>query len=105
MAKESEIRKRAIEILEKEKWIIWWPSKVRFRQSDIFGIFDMVCWKKMASNLKFIQLTTVSNLSTRRKKIHNFFKKNKINHKINHNTDVEIWAWNGRDEKFKVELI
>ena len=72
--KESLIRKKAIQILEKKKWIVWWPSKVKFKQSDIFGIFDMICWKKITGNLKFIQLTTVSNLSTRRKKIQNFFK-------------------------------
>jgi hypothetical protein len=105
MPKESEIRKKAIQILKKEKWIVWWPSKVKFKQSDIFGTFDIICWKKITGNLKFIQLTTISNLSTRRKKIQNFFKKNKINPKIVYNTEVEIWAWNGNSKKFKIELI
>ena len=105
MVKEVEIRKRAIQILEKEKWIVWWPSKVKFKQSDIFGIFDIICWRKITGNLKFIQLTTLSNLSARRKKIQYFFKKNKINPKIVYNTEVEIWAWNERNIAFKIELI
>ena len=103
--KESLIRKKAIQILEKKKWIIWWPSKVKFKQSDIFGIFDMVCWEQITGHLKFIQLTTLSNLSTRRKKIQYFLKKNKINPKITYNAGVEIWAWNGNKKTFKIELI
>jgi len=105
MAKEAEIRKKAIQILEKEKWIVWWPSKVKFKQNDIFGIFDMICWKKIAGNLKFIQLTTLSNLSTRRKKIRDFFKKNKINSQTIQNAEVEIWAWNGHNKTFKIEIV
>ena len=106
MAQESLIRKKALTILEKEGFIYWFPAKVRFKQNDIFGVFDLVCCKKGAGNLKFIQLTTVSNLSTRRKKIQSFLKINRLNRpKIVFGAEVEIWAWAANHKKFKVETV
>jgi hypothetical protein len=101
MPKEYLIRKKAIEILEKQNWLTWRAPKVRFSQTDIFGVFDMVCWQKKTSRLKFIQLTTLSNLSARRKKIQNFLRKNKISPSVK----IELWGWNGGKKTFKVELI
>lgn len=103
MAKESEIRKKAVQILEKQKWIIWWPSRAIFKQNDIFGIFDLICLKKRVGNLKFIQLTTLSNLSTRRKKIKNFLKKNQLSKQ--NSANIEVWGWNKRKKEFKIESI
>ncbi len=103
MAKESEIRKKAVQILEKHKWIIWWPSRAIFKQNDIFGIFDLICLKKRVGNLKFIQLTTLSNLSTRRKKIKNFLKKNQLSKQ--NLANIEVWGWNKRKKEFKIESI
>lgn len=103
MAKESEIRKKAIQILEKQKWLIWWPARAIFKQNDIFGIFDLICFKKRVGNLKFIQLTTLSNLSTRRKKIKNFLKEHQLSRQSS--ADIEIWGWNKRKKEFKVESI
>ena len=103
MAKESFIRKKAIQILEKQKWVIWWPSRAIFKQNDIFGIFDLICLKKKVGNLKFIQLTTLSNVSTRRKKIKNFLKENQLSKKSP--ADIEIWGWNKNKKEFKIELI
>lgn len=106
MAKENLIRKKAIEILEKEKWLIWWPSRAIFKQNDIFGLFDLICLKKKVGNLKFVQLTTLSNLSTRKKKIRAFFKKNKINPaKKVFGAEVEVWAYDERHKKFKTEVV
>ncbi len=106
MAKESLIRKKAIEILEKEKWTAWWPAKVKFKQNDIFGAFDIVCCKKGAGNIKFIQLTTLPNLSARRKKIKSFFKKNRVSGpKIIFGAEAEIWAWTKKQKKFKIETV
>lgn len=103
MAKESLIRKKAVNILEKEKWLVWWPSRAIFKQNDIFGIFDLVCLKKEQGNLKFIQLTTLSNLSTRKKKIQSFFKKNKIKpSQKKFAADIELWGYDNRSKKFKV---
>jgi hypothetical protein len=103
MAKESEIRKKAVQILEKQKWLIWWPSRAIFRQNDIFGIFDLICFKKRIGTLKFIQLTTLSNLSTRRKKIQKFIKKYQLSKQ--NSADIEIWGWNNHKKEFKVESV
>ncbi len=105
MPKEAVIRKKAIEILEKERWVVWWPAKVKFQQTDIFGIFDLICWKKSIGNFKLIQLTTVSNLSARRKKISTFFKENKIGLKRAEGVETEIWAWGSSQKSFKVETV
>ena len=103
MPKESFIRKKAIQILEKQKWVIWWPSRAIFKQNDIFGIFDLICLKKKVGSLKFVQLTTLSNLSTRRKKIKSFLKENQLSKKSP--AGIEIWGWNKNKKEFKIELI
>lgn len=106
MAKESLIRKKAVEIMTKGKWVTWWPAKVKFKQNDIFGIFDIVCCKKGAGKLKFIQLTTVPNLSARRKKIRSFLETNGIKgNKACFGAEVEIWAWAEKRKEFKIETI
>lgn len=105
MPREAEIRKKALEKLANGNWVFWYPPKVRFKQNDIFGAFDIICCKKRRGNLKFIQLTTVSNLSTRRKKIEKFFRENKIRSKAAFNAKIEIWAWSKRHKAFKIELV
>ena len=97
MAKENLIRKKAIEILRQEGWITWFGPKVRFKQTDIFGIIDLMALK--GKRQKNIQLTTLPNASTRRKKIINFLKKNKVE------LPVEIWAWNSKKKEFRKERI
>jgi len=66
MSKEAEIRKKAIEELETDGWITWFAPKVKFRQTDVFGIIDLLALK--GKSKKNIQLTTLSNISARRKK-------------------------------------
>ena len=97
MAKESLIRKKAIEILRRDKWIVWYAPKVKFQQTDIFGIIDLMALK--GRRQRNIQLTTFSNGSGRRKKIISFLKKYKVE------LPVEIWAWNSRKKEFKKERI
>ncbi len=97
MPKEFQIRKKAIQILEEKKWIVWCPSKVRYQQNDVFGIIDVLAIK--GKHKKNIQLTTLSNISARRKKITNFIKKFKVE------ISVEIWAWNNKKKEFKIEEI
>ena len=95
--REAEIRKRAIKILTDKNWICWYPSRARYKQNDIFGIIDLLAVK--GKKIKKIQLTTLSNISTKRKKITNFLKKNKIE------MTVEIWAWSRKRREFKKEKI
>ena len=97
MPKEAQIRKKIVEILEKENWIVWYPSKVKYQQNDIFGIIDLLAIK--GKKKKNIQITTISNISARRKKIINFIRKSKVE------LPVEIWAWNQKKKIFKKEKI
>jgi len=95
--REAEIRKRAIEILRQEGWITWFPAKARFKQNDVFGVIDVLALK--GKKQKNIQLTTLPNVSTKRKKITNFFKKFKVE------LPIEIWSWNKKKKEFRKEKI
>ena len=97
MPKEAEIRKKALKILADDRWIYWYPSKVRFKQNDVFGIIDILALK--GKRRKNIQLTTLPNISVKRKKILNFLKRFQVE------LPVEIWAWNKKTKKFKKEKI
>jgi len=97
MPNEAEIRKRAIKILTNKNWICWYPSRARYKQNDIFGIIDLLAIK--GKRLKKIQLTTLPNVSTKRKKIKSFFKKTRAK------LSVEIWAWSNKNKRFKIEKI
>ena len=97
MPKEAEIRKKAMEILKKDGWITWFGPKVKFKQTDVFGIIDLLALK--GKRQKNIQLTTLSNISVRRKKIINFLEEFKVE------LPVEIWAWDRKKRKFRKEKI
>ncbi len=97
MPKETQIRKKAIQILNKGGWITWHPSRAIYKQNDIFGIIDLLAVKE--KKMKKIQLTTLHNVSAKRKKITNFLKKNKVQ------MTVEIWGWNQKRKEFKKEKI
>jgi len=98
--KEAVIRKKAIEILEKDGYITWYPPKVRWRQErDVFGMFDIIATYR--NIIRFIQITTISNLSHRRKKIKKWMKENNIKW----NYPPEIWAYHKKKKEFKIEKL
>lgn len=97
MPKEAVIRKKAIEILQKQGFICWFAPKVKFRITDVFGIVDLLALR--GRQRKNVQLTTLPNVSAKRKKITAFLKKYKVEF------PVEIWAWNQRKKNFKKERI
>ena len=98
MAQEGIIRRKAIEILTLEGWVVWCGAKAMYRSSDIFGIFDGIAVKKGEVNkLRFIQWTSKSNMAARRRKMYSFFK---VNHLF---ITCELWGY--EDGKFTVELI
>jgi len=97
MAKETVIRKKAIQILRGEGWVTWFAPKVKYQQTDIFGIIDLLALK--GRKQKNIQLTTLPNVSSKRKKITTFLKKFKVL------LPVEIWAWSNKKRCFKIEKI
>jgi len=97
MPTEQFIRHKAVQILKEKKWVVWCPSKVKYKQNDIFGIIDLLAVK--GRRMKKIQLTTLSNVSGRRKKIKNFLKKFKVG------LTVDLWAWDKKRKKFRKEKI
>lgn len=103
MAKESLIRKKATELLDKEGFVYWYPAKVKFKQNDIFGVFDLVCWKKKTTEIKFLQLTTLPNFSARRKKIKAFLNEHRFPKKVL--VGIEVWGWNQNKKTFRRESV
>jgi hypothetical protein len=105
MAREATIRKKARDILEKEGYITWCPPKAKYQSTDIFGIFDCVAVKKgegeyvASDQMRFIQWTTKSNLSARRRKILAFFDEHSLW------IPCEIWAYDNDKKTFKIEQI
>jgi hypothetical protein len=97
MAKEALIRKKAIQILAEKGWVTWYPPKVKYKQTDVFGIIDVLALK--GKGKKNIQLTTLPNVSAKRRKITNFLKEFKIE------LPVEIWAWDRKKRKFRKEKV
>ena len=97
MPKEAVIRKKVIEILKKEGWVCWCPKKVKFHETDVFGIVDLLALR--GKQRKNVQLTTLPNVSAKRKKITNFLEK------YNVEFPVEIWGWDGKKRKFRKEIL
>jgi len=76
--KEEKIRKKTIELLENEGWVVWYPYKTRWQKhKDIFGVYDLIAAK--GEEIKFIQLTTFKNVPARVKKIRKFLNENNLN--------------------------
>lgn len=93
--KESEIRKKVI--AAHPDWVVWFPAKVKYQETDIFGVFDLLLIKKNSSQLKWIQLTSYSNVPARKKKILAFFSANLVFIR-----NAEIWGWNESKKEFRV---
>lgn len=100
MPKEAVIRDKVKKALEKDHWITWCPANVKYQETDIWGIFDLVAWH-WTNNIKFVQFTTSSNISARRKKIENFLEKNELNTDFEE-VEFEVWGWNKKKKEFKI---
>jgi len=95
--KEAYLRKKAIQLLQKQGWIVWFPKKVKFQETDIFGCYDLICAR--GSEIRLIQITTTPNLSARRRKIKNFLDVNQLK------LPSEVWAYSKKIKCFKIEKI
>jgi len=92
--KEAQIRKLAVEILTKQGYAVWWPPRVKYRaEGDIFGIADLIISNRQG--IKLIQLTTLSNVSARRKKIQKALENMELG------CPIEIWGL-AKDKTFKI---
>lgn len=93
---ESAIKKEAIKVLNDKFHKYWFPPKVKFYPNDIFGVFDFVSISP-ASEIYFVQLTTLSHVSHRRRKILEFFGANHVRVPNSY-----IWAWDKSVGFFRV---
>lgn len=109
--KEASIRKKAVDELTKQGWVVNTFVRSRFgscsvytqidkkalRGDDAFTIFDGICWK--GNKFMFIQWTMKANMSPRRKKIKEFKKKYELNGKCH------LWGWDSKLKAFKKEIL
>jgi len=79
-------------------WQCWFPIKSYYGlEKDIFGVFDCVAVKN--NKVRFIQYTTLPNVSARRKKVREFLKKNDLE------ITAEVWGWSDKIKIFKIEEV
>lgn len=91
MSKEATIRKQAVKQLEKEGYITWCPAKVKYQETDVFGVFDCLALKD--SDIRFIQWTSSSNVAARKKKILKFYEDNDVF------LPAEVWGYRSKPDK------
>ncbi len=97
MPKEAVTRKKAVRVLEETGWVVWYPPKIKFKQTDVFGVIDVLALK--GRQKKYIQLTTLPNVSAKRKKITGFLKEHEVE------LTVEIWCWDKKRKGFRKEKV
>jgi hypothetical protein len=109
--KEAAIRKKALDELHKENWITWYPYKARYKkEQDIFGVFDIIAIHPDGIVL-FLQITSYSNVSARKKKIQNFLDENQLDlvkfypRYGEGEIYVEVWGWNAKKRAFRKDVI
>lgn len=103
--KENDIYKILKIDLEKNGWIIWKSPSFKKMRWDIFGVFDLICVSNKEifcenNEIRFIQFTSLPNLSARRNKIKEFLKKNKI-----FLNNCYIYAYDKKKSIFRIEKI
>lgn len=98
MAQEQIIKQKIKIKLAEEGYVFWSGAKAIYQSSDIFGVFDCIAAKRGSNNeLRFIQYTSISNMSARRRKIKQFFLTNNLF------ITSELWGYD--KGKFKIEKI
>ena len=75
--KEKTIKKYFKRWCKKYNWLCWFPIRNRFKKVDIFGVFDVIIIKR-SGEVGFVQLTTKSNISARRRKIEKWLAENQL---------------------------
>ena len=97
--KEAVIRKKFIDIAKKNGWLYYYPPRSMWQNKDIFEIGDVLIYRD--KELALIQLTTKSNLSARRNKIHKIIQEMAKPFIV----PVEVWAYDKKLKQFKVEVV
>jgi predicted type IV restriction endonuclease len=94
--KEALIRKKALDLLRADGWHPWCPAKVRYRETDIQGVWDCLAMKA-GQFPRFIQWTTAPNLSARVKKVNAFLSKTGVE------CWSEVWGWHAKRKCFIIK--
>ena len=94
---EYQIKQQVKKKLDKEGYIYWFPLRNKYRKEDIFSIWDLIAWKD--SELRFIQFTSKSNISARKKKIEKYFKDNDVF------CPSEVWGYDKEKKSFIIKYI
>lgn len=100
--KESYIRKKVLDELTRQGYVCWWPYPPRntyAKEKDILSIFDVLAVKRKTSEVRWIQFTSLSNVSARKKKILDYFRANEIFLPLS-----EVWGYIGAGDFRKVEI-
>jgi hypothetical protein len=100
--KEKEIIKKVIENLNENKtnrFAVWKSPAFQRMRWDIFNIFDLVVAYENG-DIIFIQATTATNLSARRRKIRKYF--DALDFSI---PNAFIYAWKSKSETFVIEQV
>lgn len=104
--KEKELIKIATETLTKLEVngypinIVWKAPAFGRMRWDIFGIFDLIVFNRISERFTFIQITTLPNVSARRKKMKKFFEITQC-----HIPNSIIWGWSEQNQAFRSETI
>ena len=93
---EGQIKTKAKEKILKQGGIVWFVSPVKYKaEIDIFGAFDGIIIYP-PGNIVFIQLTTISNIRAREKKINQFLRRTRTS------LYSEIWAYDKKLKDFRI---
>lgn len=99
MVTENTIKNNVKKKLKEEGYHTWAPARGGYMNQlqDVFGVFDILAIKGF--HIRYIQYTSKKNMTARKKKIAEFFKK--------HNCFIpcEIWGYDEEKREFKIALL
>lgn len=84
---------KAKKILEADGYIVHRTIRSQFHHNDVFGCFDLVA-KNDLGYTKWIQVTTLSQVSKKRKNIDTALDEGHFSVQ----EEVEVWGWVGRPD-------
>ena len=83
-----------------QKGVVWWSPSFQRMRWDIFTIFDCVVASRAGGPIYFYQITTISHVSHRRRKIYDYLAKQKI-----FVPNAFIWGYDAKHKKSRLEKI
>ena len=96
--KEATIKKHFKKLADNCGWLYWFPGRVKYKENDIFGVFDCVVINQQG-DVGFVQLTTKHNIYARRRKIERWIIKNQVAFL---NLNLYVFGWDVGRRSFSV---